>query len=321
VDTDQAPPATRSLRRMGLVALVGVVIVAAVVIGFAVSANAPLPELAANYKCAPASSIPQVKVGTSATLTASYGGFAATFHSVKRAASNGPSVGTPFSGVLTMSSGGQSWTLPKPFNTQESSIDDLCVIAFQREQHPGVMAEGFTGGAHCCEAPVIYLFNQAHDRYDKVVDMTPIDFENPHAFDPNGGFIPIVAKNHVLLKTSDGDFAYVFDCYACSATPIVIDSVGLGGLTDVTLQHSSLVTTDARGIWKAVQLAMSRTASRSSAVGLLPAWVADECALDRGAAAWSTIVGFERKGELIGAAYIAHLRSFLLQHDYCTGEI
>jgi len=41
--------------------------------------------------------------------------------------------------------GGQSWTLPRPANPNDSEINVMCVIAFQREQDPGVMVEGFTG--------------------------------------------------------------------------------------------------------------------------------------------------------------------------------
>jgi hypothetical protein len=336
VNINQPSLGTRLTRRAAVVTLAGVLVVAAVVIGVSAFSGSALPQLAANYKCVPPASIPQLKPGKSATLTTSYGGFRATFRSVKEAPTpNSFPSGTPFEGMLTMSVGGLSWTLPRPFNAEESQINALCVIAFQRGRHPGVMMEGFTGGAHCCEAPVIYLFNRVDNRYDKVVDMSPIDFENAHAFDPNQGFYPMVVDSQVLLKTDDGQFDYAFGCYACSEEPIVLDSVGPNGLTDVTPQHPSIVTANADSIWKNAQQALdAETPSLQSSIGpfgFLAPWVADECVLGRGSTAWSTIEKLNRDGKLSDARYhvyatnhgsfVAGLHAFLLRDDYCTGQI
>jgi hypothetical protein len=337
VNKNRPSLAPRVLRRVAFATLAAAAVVAPMVIGVAATSSSPLPKLAANFKCLPTSSIPQLKAGKRARLTTSYGGFTATFRSVKQpTAKDGyPLVGTPFTGTLTMTHGGKSWTLPRADNTQESQFDVLCVIAFNRERTPGVMVEGYTGGAHCCEAPVIYLFNRGTDRFDKVVDMSPIDFEDAHAFDANEGFLPLVVGSHVLLKTYDGLFDYAFACYACSEEPIVLDSVGPGGLTDVTGQHSSIVTADAAAIWKNAQRALvaERPALQSSVgpFGFLAPWVADECVLGRGATAWSTIESLNREGKLSNARYhlfatdhgsfVADLHAFLLRDDYCIGEI
>lgn len=334
---DEASLATRVRRRAMVATLVAAIATAPVVFDVAASTSAPLPELAANYKCVPNAAFPQLKAGTRATLTTSYGGFTATFRSVQQPpAKNGyPIVGTPFTGSLTMTRGAKRWTLPHPDNTQESQIDSLCVIAFNRERTPGVMVEGYTGGAHCCEAPVVYLFNRGSNRYDKVVDMTPIDFEDAHAFDPNEGFLPVVVGSHVLLKTDDGSFDYAFGCYACSEAPVVLDSVSLDGLTDVTGQHPSIVTADANGIWKNAESALEHEApalqSSTGPFGFLAPWVADECNLGRGARAWSTIETLNREGKLSDARYdlwtlnhhsfVAYLHAFLLRNDYCIGQI
>ena len=108
-------------------------------------------------------------------------------------------------------------------------------------------------GANCCQMPVIYLFDRSRGRYDKVVDMSPDNYKDPHAFDETEGFIPKVVGDQVLLATADDPFDYAFGCYGCSAEPIVLDSVGADGLTDVTLQHPSLVAADARSLWAYVQ--------------------------------------------------------------------
>ncbi len=329
--------ATRVARRIAVATLATVVVIAPMVMGESASSGAPAPVLAANYKCVSTASIPQLRAGKRATLTASYGGFTATFRSAKQPpASNGyPVAGTPFTGTLTMTHAGKTWTLPRADNTQESQLSALCVIAYHREQHPGVMMVGYTGGAHCCEAPVVYVFDRGLDRYDKVVDMSPIDFENSHAFDPNQGFLPMVVGSHVLLRTDDGTFDYAFGCYACSEAPIVLDSVGSDGLTDVTGLHRSIVAADAGAIWKnAARALAAETPTLQSSIGpfgFLAPWVADECVLGRGATAWSKIESLNRQGKLSNARYhllatnhgsfVVSLHRFLLRDDYCTGQI
>jgi hypothetical protein len=138
--------------------------------------------------------------------------------------------------------------------------------------------------------------------------------------------------------TGNDQFAYVFGCYACSELPIVLDSVGVEGLTDVTPQHPSLVSVNARAIWKnALGSIEAETGTVGGIIpppfGFLAPWVADECVLGRGASAWSRVLQFQREGKLSHALYdeyamnrdrgsfVTQLHSFLLRNDYCTGQI
>jgi hypothetical protein len=296
-----------------------------------------LPVLNASYKCVPGSLIPQLKPGQSGTLTTSYGGFTAKFQATQPATTpaNASIAGMPFKGTLTMTEGGQSWTLPRPANTKDSQINEMCVIAFQREQYPSVMTEGFTGGAHCCEVPVIYLFDRVHDRYDKLVDLSPTHPKYSYLIDANEGFIPKVVGHHVLITTGDDRFSYAFGCYACSATPLVLYSVDPFRLTDVTSQHPSLVAAHARTLLAsalvAVKAETSSVSTSPAPFGLLAPWVADECAIGRGARAFTRIEQLQRQGKLSNALYhqatqnhrsfVLDLLSFLLSDGYCTGQI
>jgi hypothetical protein len=333
-----SPKSRRSLNQL-TIALAVMVVVAAVVFGITVFSSSSGPtKLAASYQCVPGPLIPQLKPGESGSMSTSYGNFTATYRATMPASApvNGLTSGTPFDGTLTVTDGSTTWTLAKPDSPYKSQINEMCVIAFQPEVDPGVMIEGFTGGAHCCETPVIYLFNHAEDRYVKVVDMSPIDFENPHAFDSNGGFIPKVAGHQVLLQTGDDAFDYAFSCYACGIDPIVLDSVGFGGLSDVTLQHPALVKANAALIWKYALGAVNAEGSTVAKTipipfGFVAPWVADECALGHGASAWSKVEQLSRDGKLSNALYyqatmthhsfVPYLHSFLLKHDYCTGQI
>jgi hypothetical protein len=344
VTTDHAasrtPSDKRRARTYALIGLVVVIFAAAYVFGQALS-NKTSPSSTtstanAGFNCVPLSLIPQLKPGESGTMTTRYGGFIAVFRSSIPASSTAyPVSGMPFRGTLTLNGDGKSWTLPGADSPATSQINEMCVITFQRGQHPGVMIEGFTGGAHCCETPVIYLYNGALGRYVKVVDMSPIDFENPHAFDADEGFIPKVVGSQILLQTADDQFAYRFSCYACEILPIVLDSVGLNGLTDVTPQHPSLVEAAARTEWRYVEASLkAEGASSQSTVpypfGFLAPWVAEECTLGHGASAWSKVEQLQREGKLSDALYykammqhgsfVAKLHSFLLRDDYCTGQ-
>jgi len=324
--------------RFTVIALVAVVFAAAFVIGQTLRSSPPRPVVADGYTCIPGSLIPQLKPGGSGTMTTKYGGFAAIFRSSipASAPANALNVGMPFSGTLTMSGGGKSWVLPRPDSPNDSRINEMCVIAFHREQYPSVMIEGFTGGAHCCEVPVLYLFNQAENRYVKVVDMSPDHYKDPHAFDANGGFFPRIVGGQVLLRTGDDRFAYAFGCYACSELPLVLDSVSPGGLTDVTPQHPSLVAANARAIWKyALGAVRAETVTTQAIIpapfGFLAPWVADECILGRGVAAWTMIERLQHERKLSDAYYyeatlnhgsfVANLHAFLLRDDYCTDQI
>jgi hypothetical protein len=336
--SETASPGRLIALRYAAIAFATVVVIGVVVIGVTRSSGSSLPVLNAGYKCVPEPSIPQLKPGQSGTLNTTYGAFTATFRATMPAETraNSLNIYMPFRGTLSVTHGGQSWTLPRPAVTKDSQINVMCIIAFQREKHPGVMVEGFTGGAHCCEVPVIYLFDRAQNRYVKVVDMSPNNYVNPHAFDDNAGFIPKVAGHQVLLTTGDGQFNYAFACYACEVLPIVLDSVGPDGLTDVTPQHRSLVVADARATWKYVLGSVkAETAVVPRTIplpfGFLAPWVADECVLGRGASAWSAVLQLQREDKLSNALYhqyatdhgsfVADLHSFLLRNDYCTGQI
>jgi hypothetical protein len=334
---DERTPPKRALSfNYTTAAIAAIIVIAAVTIGFTVTSSTSPSVLSASYRCVPPSQIAQLKPGQSGTLTTTDGSFTATFRSTEpvRTPAKGLEVGMPFKGALTMTGGGKTWTLPRPDDPSTDQVNVVCVIAFQRETYPGVMVEGYTGGAHCCYVPVIYLFDRARNRYVKVVDMSPKNYQDPHAFDPNSGFFPKVVGSHVLLQSDDGQFDYAFACYACEVTPIVLDSVGADGLTDVTGQHPPLVAAAARVAWKYALQALKAEGPTNQippAFGYLAPWVADECTLGRGAAAWSEIEQLQRAGKLSNALYheyatnhgsfVANLHSFLLRDDYCTGQI
>lgn len=92
--------------------------------------------------------------------------------------------------------------------------------------HPGVILEGFSGGAHCC---FTYIFADLGD--------TPLvlpEIENQTGFyvfkDPSSG--------RYRILTWDGAFDYFDDfCHACSPAPIVVLEAYGTGLRDVSGEY------------------------------------------------------------------------------------
>ncbi len=290
----------------------------------------------AGFSCAPYTAFPSLKVGRHGSVSTSFDGFRVTFRAsaTKEDTIRLQPSGMPFTGSLTVVSGTRTWKLPAPTVTKDYQINSLCVISFAKGRSPAVMTEGYTGGAHCCELPVLYSLQKSSNRFTKVLDMTPTNFKYSLAFDNNGGFRPILVGSQVLLRTEDDQFAYTFGCYACTPMPIVLDSFDGTLLTDVTGQHPSLIRPEAASLLKQATLdaAGEHSASLSGIgpFGSLAAWVADECALGQGSEAWSRVLRFQAAGELsdkvyyadtlIKGSYVAQLRSFLLAGEYCTGQ-
>jgi hypothetical protein len=115
----------------------------------------------------------------------------------------------------------------------------------------------------------------------------------------------------------------------------VLYSVSPFGMADVTSKNPSLVAAHARSLWSSsLQGLNAESASLQTTpapFGFLAPWVADECAIGRGARAWTMIDLLQSQGKLSNALYhketlnkgsfVLYLRSFLLSHAYCTGQI
>ncbi len=290
----------------------------------------------AGSACVPYTAFPSVKLGHHASVSVSLNGTEATFAATatkKNTISFGPS-GMPFTGTLTVTSGTKRWVLPRPSVTKDYQIDYLCVITFAKGRGPAVLTEGFTGGAHCCELPVLYSFQRSSDRFIKVLDLTPPNVKYNLAFDENGGFRPVRVDGRVLLETQDDRFAYTFGCYACAPMPRVFDAFDGTHLVDVTAQHPALIRSEAASFLAlATKYAKGEHNPSYSGIGpfgALAAWVADECSLGQGLKAWNRVLAFQSAGELSNKVYYAdtlnkgpfvpQLRKFLLTNDYCTGQ-
>ncbi|HET9060210.1 MAG TPA: hypothetical protein VFN61_09840 [Acidimicrobiales bacterium] len=138
---------------------------------------------------------------------------------------------------------------------------------------------------------------------------------------PRGATVEAVA-GHAILLTADNAFVYVFAPFAGSAPPVRVLSLHGQRFVNATRGYPSIVSKDARMWWHVYS-----SPGIGGSLGVLAAWVADECVLGKGHIAWATVRRLQAQGSLSskvadgypsGAAYVKALRSFLKKRGYCA---
>ncbi len=94
---------------------------------------------------------------------------------------------------------------------------------------PEVVFSSYSGGAHCCTQ--VTVATKLKDGTWKAVDMGEWDGGGDYLEDANGDGL-------AEFVTVDQRFLYAFDCYACSAAPLTIQTVRGGEIVDVTRDPS-----------------------------------------------------------------------------------
>jgi hypothetical protein len=198
--------------------------------------------------------------------------------------------------LLTPPTAGQPAQQPSP----------LCVARFSSAGPPVVLLGLTLGGAHCCTVVRAYVVDSA-----AVKPLPDEDLGNPGA---------ALESSHgaSIIVTADNAFAYEFDSFAGSAMPVKVVAVVGNQFIDVTRLHLDLVRTDAAMMWSILQ-------KTNDTLGLVAAWVADQCELGQEPNAWATVSTLQGEGRLGatvagsgGAQFVSDLHAFLSAHHYCT---
>ena len=188
---------------------------------------------------------------------------------------------------------------------------ELRVRDLDGDREPEVLADFYSGGAHCCTYSAIYRF--VRGRY---VHAT-VSWGNP-----GYRLAGLDRDPRPELVTADDRFNYAFTAYAFSRAPIRVLSYDRGRLRDVTRRFAGAIAADA-----AAQLRVYRTRqARADARGVLAAYVADEALLGHPERGWAAIDRALARGEVsprgtgypVGKAYVAKLRVFLRKAGYVT---
>jgi hypothetical protein len=176
---------------------------------------------------------------------------------------------------------------------------------------PEVYLDLYAGGAHCCWYTELFRYGaggyslQTHVWWNEGYRAADLD---------RNGLPEFVA--------GDNRFAYEFADFAESRWPIQIWSYRAGRFADVTRRFRAAIANDARSLWRSVP---NRRLFPGTNHGVLAAWAADECLLDRCARAFAKLDALRRSGRLRNdsaccdstpRAYLRHLRRFLRRTGY-----
>ena len=143
---------------------------------------------------------------------------------------------------------------------------------------------------------------------------------------PNLGFTGgslVVEHGTALLIGADPRFTGVFTDFAGTASPVRVFTIGNFGLIDVTRQWPSLIAKDAASDLERFDLLL-RNGKPQDTRGILAAWTADECEVDRCSAAFALVsqklaAGDAAPFEGSPSAYLALLRHDLSAWHYVAG--
>ncbi|WP_321342694.1 hypothetical protein [Breoghania sp.] len=142
---------------------------------------------------------------------------------------------------------------------------------------PEIVFTSYSGGAHCCTQ--IYVM-----RKDETGAWQTVDFG---MFDGEGGyFSDLDGDGEAELSTYDNAFLYAFDCYACSAAPLMILTEKSGQRIDVTREPKFEKAHRARLAFLNERLAESQ---KEFSPGFFSGWVAQKALLGEGYDAWETM--------------------------------
>lgn len=141
---------------------------------------------------------------------------------------------------------------------------------------PEVYFTSYTGGAHCCSTVIVATETAAGWVAVKV-----------GTFDGGGDYLEDVNQDgEAEVVTVDNRFLYTFDCYACSAAPLVIYSIRNGQLVD---QTTSPQYASAHERWLKELEDWLEPGERWTSPGFLAGWVAANVRVGRGADAFRQV--------------------------------
>ncbi len=148
--------------------------------------------------------------------------------------------------------------------------------------HPEVVAESYSGGAHCCEEIVVFFAPAGGaDAAWRTVRLGVFDGGTRPPRDLDGdGLAEIMVR--------DDAFHYAYGCYACGYAPPVILSVRDGRRVDITRRPSfrPVLRGEEKRIVRRMRESMTENGGRVEN-GLLAGYVALKLLLGEGAEGWN----------------------------------
>lgn len=167
----------------------------------------------------------------------------------------------------------------KAFRDVTEYPDDILIAEIDPTNgYPEIMFSAFTGGAHCCALPV--FAEELNGKWTTIsypmVDGGPPLIED---IDHDG-----VAEILVI----DQRFLYSFDCYACSWSPLRIDTIRNGKIVDITRSEAGLARNKKH--LSDMELEAAKNTELWHQNGFLAGWVAVKALLGQELDAWKKML-------------------------------
>ena len=171
------------------------------------------------------------------------------------------------------------------------------------DNDPEVIADMFTGGAHCCRYSLIYQYDRNQKQYvESRRDWGNLGYQL-RDLDRDG-------KSE--FYSADDRFAYAFTSYAASAFPIQILRFENGTVVDVTRQYPKEVYSSAYQLWQAYQRIKAEEGAEVK--GVLAAYLADKYLLGQQEDGWNQLKTVYQESDR--AEFFGKLRQFLKETGY-----
>ncbi len=184
----------------------------------------------------------------------------------------------------------------------QENRNQLPVVDLDGDKEPEVIADFFTGGAHCCTYSLIYRYDKQSNRYNKI----------RHDWGNGGYRLKDLDKDGLLeFESRDDRFAYAFTGYAASAYPLQIWQYRQGKMVDVTRRYPKLIHIHAQQLWQTYRELRHKG---DNGKGFLAAYLADKYLLNQGQDGWKRLQ--QNYKERDRARFFAEVRQFLGQTGY-----
>jgi hypothetical protein len=182
-------------------------------------------------------------------------------------------------------------------NQEQLPVQDL-----DGNKEPEVIADFFTGGAHCCTYSLIYRYDRQAQKYTKI----------RHEWGSGGYVLKDLDKDGLFeFESRDDRFAYAFTAYAASGYPLQILQYRQGKMIDVTRRYPKLIFNHASELWQTYTEARRQG---DDGKGFLSAYLADKYLLGQGQDGWQRVQQAYKKSDR--TQYFADLRKFLRETGY-----
>ncbi|MBW4526786.1 MAG: hypothetical protein KME18_16630 [Phormidium tanganyikae FI6-MK23] len=170
------------------------------------------------------------------------------------------------------------------------------------DQDSEVIADMFTGGAHCCRYSLIYQYDRDQKQYvESRANWGNLGYQL-RDLDRDG---------KTEFYSADDRFAYAFTSYAASAFPIQVLRFEDGKMVDVTRQYPKEVYSDAYQLWRFYQ---RLKAGDGEAKGALAAYLADKYLLGQQEDGWNQLRKVYQESDR--EEFFGSLRKFLKETGY-----